>query len=169
MIGFTVDGGFGEYMLAPEANLVPLPPAVAPEEGAVLACSGMTAVHAVRLSGIGLGSPVVINGVGGVGLMLIQAARLAGATVAAVGDDPAKLAMAESLGARACVTARTPEDYSTLDQQVCDLLGRRPDVFSRRWAPGKPCGPDSEAWPRRGAFVQIGYTAQPYDFHPASS
>ena len=166
MIGFTVDGGFGEYMLAPEANLVPLPPAVAPEEGAVLACSGMTAVHAVRLSGIGLGSPVVINGVGGVGLMLIQAARLAGATVAAVGDDPAKLAMAESLGARACVTARTPEDYSTLDQQVCDLLGRRPDVFFETVGTRETMRAGLRSLAPAGAFVQIGYTAQPYDFHP---
>ena len=70
MIGFTVDGGFAEYVALPEANLVPLPESVTFEAGAVLACSGMTAVHAVRVAGIGIAEPVVVNGIGGVGLML---------------------------------------------------------------------------------------------------
>ena len=167
MIGFTVDGGFAEYLLAPEANLVPLPPSVPPEDGAVLACSGMSAVHAVRLSGVGLGGAAVVNGIGGVGLMLIQAAVQAGASAAAVGDDPAKLELAESLGARAVLCARTPEDYAALEEEVCGLLGRRPDVFFETVGTRETMRAGLRCLAPGGAFVQIGYTAQAYDFHPS--
>ena len=129
MIGFTVDGGFAEYVVVPEANLVPLPETVTFEAGAVLACSGMTAVHAIRLAGIGIAEPVVVNGIGGVGLMLTQIAALAGATVLAVADDPAKLDLAESLGARAGLLIEKPEGYETLPQDARRLLGQAPDVF----------------------------------------
>ena len=122
MIGFTVDGGFGEYVVAPEANLVALPETVTFEEGAVLACSGMTAVHAVRLAGPGIADPVVVNGIGGVGLMLTQVAALAGATVLAVGDDPAKLMLAETLGAHAGLLIDDPDGYETLDRDALRLL-----------------------------------------------
>jgi len=109
MIGFTADGGFAEYVVVPEANLVPLPDTVSFEAGAVLACSGMTAVHAVRLAGIGAGDPVVVNGIGGVGLMVAQVAALAGATVLAVADDAAKLDLVQSLGAQAGLVIDDPE------------------------------------------------------------
>lgn len=167
MIGFTVDGGFAEYLPAPEANLVPLPPSVPPEDGAVLACSGMSAVHAVRIAGIGLGGAAVVNGIGGVGLMLIQAATLAGAAVAAVGDDPAKLELAESLGARAALCARTPEDYAGLEEEVCGLLGRRPDVFFETVGTRETMRAGLRCLAPGGAFVQIGYTDQAYGFHPS--
>ena len=123
MIGFTVDGGFAEYVVVPEANLVPLPESVTFEAGAVLACSGMTAVHAIRLAGIGIAEPVVVNGIGGVGLMLTQVAALAGATVLAVADDPAKLDLAESLGARAGLLIEKPEGYETLPQDARPASG----------------------------------------------
>ena len=166
MIGFTLDGGFGEYAVAPAANLVPLPPAVPPEDGAVLACSGMSAVHAVRLAGVGLGTPAAVNGIGGVGLMLIQVAALAGASVAAVGDDPAKLALAESLGAKACVEARDPEDYAALDREVRRLLGRRPEVFFETVGTRETMQAGFRCLAPGGAFVQIGYTGQRLDVHP---
>lgn len=166
MIGFTLDGGFGEYAAAPAANLVPLPPAVPPEDGAVLACSGMSAVHAVRLAGVGLGTPAAVNGIGGVGLMLIQVAALAGAAVAAVGDDPAKLALAESLGAKACVEARRPEDYSTLDREMRRLLSRRPEVFFETVGTRETMQAGFRCLAPGGAFVQIGYTDQRLDVHP---
>ena len=168
MIGFTVDGGFAEYVTVPEANLVPLPEAVTFEAGAVLACSGMTAVHAVRLVGIGIGDPVVVNGVGGVGLMLIQVAALAGATVLAVADDRAKLDLAESLGARAGLVIDTPEGYETLVRDAGRLLGRAPDVFFESVGTRETMHAGFRCLAPGGAFVQIGYTSQPLDIHPGA-
>ena len=168
MIGFTVDGGFAEYVVVPEANLVPLPDTVSFEAAAVLACSGMTAVHAVRLAGIGIGDPVVVNGVGGVGLMLTQVAALAGATVLAVADDRAKLELAETLGARAGLLIDDPEGYETLARDAARLLGRAPDVFFETVGTRETMQAGFGCLAPGGAFVQIGYTSQPLDIHPGA-
>ncbi|MDE0287476.1 MAG: alcohol dehydrogenase catalytic domain-containing protein [bacterium] len=168
MIGFTVDGGFAEYVAVPEANLVPLPETVTFEAGAVLACSGMTAVHAVRLAGIGIGDPVVVNGVGGVGLMLIQVAALAGTAVLAVADDPAKLDLARSLGARAGILIDHPQGYEDLDRQARRLLGRAPDAFFETVGTRETMHAGFSCLAPAGAFIQIGYTSQPLDIHPGA-
>ena len=168
MIGFTVDGGFADYVVVPEPNLVPLPDTVSFEAGAVLACSGMTAVHAVRLAGIGIDHPVVVNGVGGVGLMLIQVAALAGATVVAVADDRAKLDLAERLGAQAGLVIDHPEGYETLARDAGRLLGRAPDVFFETVGTRETMRAGFGCLAPGGAFVQIGYTSQPLDIHPGA-
>ena len=166
MIGFTVDGGFAEYVPVPEANLVPLPESVTFEAGAVLACSGMTAVHAVRLAGIGIEDRVVVNGIGGVGLMLTQVAKLAGATVLAVGDDPAKLDLAESLGADAGLLVKDPEGYEALDREARRLLGRSPEVFFETVGTRETIHAGIRSLAPGGSFVQIGYTTHSLDVHP---
>ena len=168
MIGFTVDGGFAEYLVVPEANLVPLPDSVSFEAGAVLACSGMTAVHAARLARLGLADPVVVNGIGGVGLMLTQVAALAGATVLAVADDPAKLDLALSLGARAGLLIESSEGYETFPQESRQLLGRAPDVFFETVGTRDTMRAGFSCLAPGGAFVQIGYTSQPLDIHPGA-
>ncbi len=168
MIGFTVDGGFAEYTVVPEANLVSLPESVSFEAGAVLSCSGMTAVHATRLAGIGIGDPVVVNGIGGVGLMLTQVASLVGATVLAVADDPAKLELAHSLGARTGLLIEKAEGYATLPRQAAGLLGRAPDVFFETVGTADTMRAGFACLAPGGAFVQIGYTRQPLDIHPGA-
>ena len=87
-LGFSLDGGFADLVRAPAENLIRLPDTVSFETGAILACSGMTAVHAVRLADVRLGETAIVNGVGGVGLMVIQVAAIAGARVIAVADSP---------------------------------------------------------------------------------
>lgn len=168
MIGFTADGGFAEYVIVPERNLVPLPDTVPFEAGAVLACSGMTAVHAVRLAGIGIGDPVVVNGIGGVGLMLTQVAALAGATVLAVADDPAKLDLAQDLGARAGLVIDDPEGYEALPAEAARMLGRTPDVFFETVGTRETMRAGFSCLAPGGSFVQIGYTSQPLDIHPGA-
>ena len=168
MIGFTADGGFAEYVVVPEANLVPLPDTVSFEAGAVLACSGMTAVHAVRLAGIGTGDPVVVNGIGGVGLMVAQVAALAGATVMAVADDAAKLDLAQSLGAQAGLVIGDPEGYATLPEEASRMLGRAPDVFFETVGTLETMRAGFGCLAPGGSFVQIGYTSQPLDIHPGA-
>ena len=168
MIGFTADGGFADYVVVPEANLVPLPDTVSFEAGAVLACSGMTAVHAVRLAGLGIGDPVVVNGVGGVGLMLVQVAALAGATVLAVADDAAKLDLAQKLGARAGLVIGEPEGYETLPAEASRMLGRPPDAFFETVGTRETMRAGFGCLAPGGSFVQIGYTSQPLDIHPGA-
>jgi propanol-preferring alcohol dehydrogenase len=82
-LGFNTDGGDAEYVAVPARNLVGVPAEVDLATAAVLSCAGMTAVHATRLSGLRLGQTAVVNGVGGVGVLVVQAARQAGARVIA--------------------------------------------------------------------------------------
>ena len=56
---------------------------------AVLSCAGMTAVHAVRLSSLRLGQTAVVDGIGGVGILVVQAARHAGACAVQVSVEHA--------------------------------------------------------------------------------
>ena len=84
-------------MVAPERNLAVLPDAVDFATAAVLTCAGMTAVHATRMSGLASGQTAVVNGVGGVGILVIQAAARAGAAVIAVADSADKAARFISL------------------------------------------------------------------------
>lgn len=168
MIGFTADGGFAEYVIVPERNLVPLPDTVPFEAGAVLACSGLTAVHAVRLAGIGIGDRVVVSGIGGVGLMLTQVAALAGASVLAVADDPAKLDLAQDLGARAGLVIDDPEGYEALPAEASRMLGRAPDVFFETVGTRETMRAGFSCLAPGGSFVQIGYTSQPLDIHPGA-
>src|SRR5258707_6511485 len=61
-LGFNQDGGDQEYVLVPERNLVPIPDAVDFASAAILTCAGMTAVHATKLSGLGLAQTAIVNG-----------------------------------------------------------------------------------------------------------
>ncbi|MDG4773870.1 alcohol dehydrogenase catalytic domain-containing protein [Solwaraspora sp. WMMD792] len=84
-IGFTVDGGCAGYVAAPLANLYPLP------EGMDLAAASQAeplavALHAVDRIGLRPAERVAVLGAGGIGQLLIQAARAAGATVTLVAD-----------------------------------------------------------------------------------
>jgi D-arabinose 1-dehydrogenase-like Zn-dependent alcohol dehydrogenase len=83
----------------PEHNLVPIPASVDFATAAVLTCAGMTAVHATKLSGLRLGGTAVVDGIGGVGVLVVQAARAAGARVIAVADSAEKRDLALAHGA----------------------------------------------------------------------
>ena len=72
------DGALREYLAWPERNLYPLPDSINNEEGALLEPLGV-ALHAVELGKIQPGSSVGIFGIGPIGLMILQLARLAGA------------------------------------------------------------------------------------------
>jgi propanol-preferring alcohol dehydrogenase len=99
-IGVTRDGGFAEYVLVPEANLIPLPDSLSFEAGAVLTDAVATCLHALEDVGkIAPGEVVAIFGVGGLATSAIQIAKMHGCRVLAVSRSAAKLDLALSLGA----------------------------------------------------------------------
>jgi L-iditol 2-dehydrogenase len=73
------DGGLQEYMSWPEDALFPLPDGLSDGEGAMLEPLGV-ALYAVDLSQLLTGMSVGVFGCGPIGLLIIQAARAAGAT-----------------------------------------------------------------------------------------
>ncbi len=73
------DGALREYMAWPRERLFPLPDSLSDEDGAMLEPLGV-ALHTVDLGGIRPGMGVGVYGCGPIGLLVVQVARLAGAT-----------------------------------------------------------------------------------------
>lgn len=98
-------GGLAEEVIVPGAGLVAIDPAMPLDLAAPLGCAVLTGVgSAVKGAGVRPGERVVVIGCGGVGLNVIQGARIAGAArIVAVDLNPDKLAVAFELGATAGV------------------------------------------------------------------
>ena len=107
--GYTVDGGFAEYVLAPADFVAPIPDGVDLFEIAPILCAGVTTYKALRQTRTRKGDWVVISGVGGLGHVAILYARELGLRVAVVDVENDKLALAERLGAELTVNARTED------------------------------------------------------------
>jgi len=166
-LGFNRDGGDADYVVAPERNLAVLPDAVDFATAAVLTCAGMTAVHATRMSGLESGQTAVVNGVGGVGILVIQAAARAGATVVAVADSPDKAALATEHGAASVVMLAPGDDYAALPGAVrARTGGRGADVFFELVGTTETMTAGIRTLAPRGRFVSTGYTDQPLNIHP---
>ena len=107
----TVDGqdvypglstaGFAEETVVAERAVIPVPDDVPLEHAALVGCAVMTGVGAVlNTAKVREGQSVLVVGLGGVGLSVVQGARLAGAgQVIVVDRAPDKLELARSLGA----------------------------------------------------------------------
>jgi NADPH2:quinone reductase len=101
------DGGYAEFVAVDTAALVALPDGLAFEDAAGLMVQGLTALHLLRQSPPRGRTVLVTAAAGGVGSLLVQLAKRAGAgRVVAAASTPEKLALARSLGADAGV------DYS---------------------------------------------------------
>jgi alcohol dehydrogenase, propanol-preferring len=166
-LGFNMDGGDAEYVAVPARNLVPVPAEVDLATAAVLTCAGMTAVHATRLSGLRLGQTAVVDGIGGVGVLMVQAARQAGARVIAVADSEEKRQLAVSCGASDAVLAARREDFADLPSAVAELTGGRgADVFFELIGTTESMTAGVRCLAKGGRFVSTGYTDQPLSVHP---
>jgi alcohol dehydrogenase, propanol-preferring len=166
-LGFNRDGGDAEYVLAPERNLAVLPDAVDFATAAVLTCAGMTAVHATRMSRLESGQTAVVNGVGGVGILVIQAAANAGATVIAVADADDKAELATKHGAGDVIVLGRGDDYAALPDAVRARAGARgADVFFELVGTTDTMTAGIRSLAPRGRFVSTGYTDQSLNLHP---
>lgn len=111
ILGESAQGGYGEYIVVPVANLAPYPERLSAPEAASVILPFLTAwqmvVHKARVAP---GDVVLVQGAGsGVGVAAIQIAKLYGARVIATASTPAKRAAAEALGADETI------DYTSTD------------------------------------------------------
>jgi D-arabinose 1-dehydrogenase-like Zn-dependent alcohol dehydrogenase len=106
LLGSGTDGGYQEYLIVAEHNLVPVPAGLALTDAALVACPIGASLRAVRAAGVGLGDVVLVTGAsGGLGLHQIALARLAGADVIAVTSSERKADTLRQAGAREVVVA----------------------------------------------------------------
>jgi 2-desacetyl-2-hydroxyethyl bacteriochlorophyllide A dehydrogenase len=100
MIGLDRQGGYAEAIAVPAGNAVPIPASVTTEAAAVMMCSTVTVLHALRRAGLRAGERVAVIGAGGLGISAVQVAVALGASrVCAVDVNPVKLAVAARFGA----------------------------------------------------------------------
>lgn len=116
---------FAEHAQVPEGEVVPIDRSVPLELAALVGCALSTGIGAVwNTASVAPYSTVAVIGCGGVGLSVVQGARLAGASkIVAVDQVPAKLETAKSFGATHGVI--TADD--TVDQIRAVTEGRGPD------------------------------------------
>jgi L-iditol 2-dehydrogenase len=118
---YRQDGAFAEYVAAPHRILYRLPEALSFERAAMVEAVSV-AVHAVNRTPISLGDTAVVVGVGMVGLLVVQALRLAGCgKVIAVDLDQGKLTLARKLGADVELKA----DSCNVAEEVMHCTGGR--------------------------------------------
>jgi alcohol dehydrogenase, propanol-preferring len=166
-LGFNQDGGDQEYVLVPERNLVPIPDGVDFASAAVITCAGMTAVHATKLSALRIAQTAIVNGIGGVGILVVQAALNAGAQVIAVADSAEKRQFALDSGATDAIVIASPADYESMPGLVRDLTGGRgADVFFELVGTTESMVAGVRSLAKGGRFVATGYTDQSLSIHP---
>jgi D-arabinose 1-dehydrogenase-like Zn-dependent alcohol dehydrogenase len=99
IVGSSYDGGYAEYMVAPQDAVARLPQELDFAEAAPLMCAGITSFNGLRHSLARPGDLVAINGVGGVGHLAVQFASKMGFRTVAINRGTAKEKLAHSLGA----------------------------------------------------------------------
>lgn len=103
--GYSVNGGFAEYVIASAAFTAKLPAAVDFAAIAPILCAGVTTYKGLKETEAKPGEWVVISGVGGLGHVAIQYAKAMGLKVAAVDIAEDKLKLARETGADLAVNA----------------------------------------------------------------
>lgn len=105
---FARIGTLSEYTVVHTNSVLPLPDGYSFEHAALLGCGVTTGVGAVtRAAQVHAGSTVAVIGCGGVGLNVLQGARLAEAsTIIAIDQVPSKLVQAKKFGATDCINSR---------------------------------------------------------------
>lgn len=102
-------GGYAERVAAPADNVVEVPETLAIDTATALFTHGRTAVGLLREAQLREGECVLVEAAGGgVGSLLVQLAKNAGATVVAAARGEHKLALAASLGADVTVDYSLP-------------------------------------------------------------
>jgi alcohol dehydrogenase, propanol-preferring len=109
--GYTVDGGYAEYAVAPQDFVYPIPDAFQDEQAAPLLCAGIIGFRSLRLSGIRSGGRLGLYGFGAAGHVAIQVARHWNVEVYAATRDSRHQRLALELGAKWAggATAEPPE------------------------------------------------------------
>lgn len=112
ILGETLKGGYAEYVTVTEDFAVKVPDTMKAQYAAPLFCAGITAYKAVKATELKQGS-VGIFGIGGVGHMAVQFAKVQGLEVTAISRTQDHLDIAKRLGADKTVTYQ--DRQKTLD------------------------------------------------------
>jgi propanol-preferring alcohol dehydrogenase len=112
--GYSVNGGYAEYIVADADYAVPLPLSLSFEQAAPILCAGVTSYKALKVADLRAGQWVAIYGVGELGQMAIEYALAMGYRVAAVDKANSRLDLARRLGAEEVINSSQADPYQAL-------------------------------------------------------
>jgi len=98
--GYSVDGGYAEWIVAPEDFVYPIPEGLADEHAAPLLCAGIIGYRCLRFADVGRGARLGFYGFGAAAHVAIQVARYWGVDVYASTRDLRHQELARELGAK---------------------------------------------------------------------
>ncbi|MNS68796.1 alcohol dehydrogenase [compost metagenome] len=153
--GISYDGGYAEYMVAPQEALARMPDALADVDAAPLLCAGLTTFNALRHSGARAGDVVAILGVGGLGHIGVQFARQMGFVTVAIALGQDKATLVRDLGAHHYIDAATQDVAEALQA----LGGAR--VILATANSGKAMSGALGGLGMNGRMVMLGWTEEP--------
>jgi propanol-preferring alcohol dehydrogenase len=114
--GYTMNGGFAEYILADPNYVAQIPDGLPSAEAAPIICAGVTTYKGIKETGAKPGQWIAISGIGGLGHLAVQYAKVMGLRVCAIDVDDGKLAHAKRLGADLLVNAKASDPIETVKQ-----------------------------------------------------
>jgi Zn-dependent alcohol dehydrogenase len=82
--GYSVNGAYAEYALADSRYVVPVPEGISPVDAAPLTCAGVTTYKAVRVGNVRPTDRVAVFGIGCLGHLAVQYARIIVGTDASI-------------------------------------------------------------------------------------
>ena len=131
MTGYTVNGGYAEFVLADPGYVGQLPANVSFSEIAPVLCAGVTVYKGLKVLDCKPGDWVAISGIGGLGHLAVQYAKAMGFHVIAVDIDDAKLALARRLGAEMTLNAATQDPVAEVQRSLRGAHGVLVTAVSR--------------------------------------
>ncbi|MCO5934203.1 alcohol dehydrogenase AdhP [Mucilaginibacter sp. RB4R14] len=121
--GYSVNGGFAEYVVADSRYIAHFPKGINFAEMAPIICAGVTVYKGLKETEVKPGEWVAISGVGGLGHLAVQYAKAMGMHVAAVDIADDKLALAKQLGAQLTVNALNENPGEVLKKATGGMHG----------------------------------------------
>ena len=109
--GESLKGGYAEYITVSEDFATKIPESMKPEYAAPLFCAGITAYKAVKAAEPYLHKKIGIFGIGGVGHMAVQFAKIEGCDVIAFSRSKNHLDVAKRLGAMDTMTFSENQEF----------------------------------------------------------
>lgn len=121
--GYSVDGGFAEYVIADARYIGKLPNNPNFMEMAPILCAGVTVYKGLKETETKPGEWVAISGIGGLGHVAVQYAKAMGMHVAAIDVADDKLDLAKRLGADLVVNAKNTNPGEYLKKETGGMHG----------------------------------------------
>jgi alcohol dehydrogenase, propanol-preferring len=105
-MGYTIDGSYAEFAIGYASHVVKVPDGVSSFDAAPITCAGVTTYKGLKVARPQPGETAMIVGIGGLGHLALQYAKIFGTRTVAADVEDEKLQLAKDLGADHVIDAR---------------------------------------------------------------